>query len=209
MMLTLFSCLFPVSGAAHGLAGILYVLIKCREQLEPGELEQLVLPTLNWLLTTKLENGNYMSSLDSSSQGRLVQWCHGAPGMGLVFAGVHRFLTRSASECAPITTDFLNAAKLCADFTWKYGLLKKGFSLCHGVGGNGYVFLALYHATNDVRYLQKALRFGEFGCELQSMGHHRPADRPDSLLEGQAGFLYYLAELQFDPQNAAFPAFEL
>lgn len=28
------------------------------------------------------------------------------------------------------------------DFIWKYGILKKGFGLCHGISGNAYAFLS-------------------------------------------------------------------
>jgi hypothetical protein len=28
------------------------------------------------------------------------------------------------------------------DHVWKYGVLKKGFGLCHGISGNAYAFLS-------------------------------------------------------------------
>jgi hypothetical protein len=36
---------------------------------------------------------------------------------------------------------YLTAARRCGDTVWQRGLLSKGPGLCHGVGGNGYVFL--------------------------------------------------------------------
>ena len=29
------------------------------------------------------------------------------------------------------------------ELVWKYGLLKKGPGICHGIAGNGYTFLSL------------------------------------------------------------------
>lgn len=39
------------------------------------------------------------------------------------------------------------AAKRAGECVWRLGLLKKGLGLCHGMGGNGYVFLRLYQVT--------------------------------------------------------------
>lgn len=33
---------------------------------------------------------------------------------------------------------YLNDAYQCADVIWQYGLLKKGYGLCHGAAGNAY-----------------------------------------------------------------------
>ena len=41
----------------------------------------------------------------------------------------------------------LLAAKHAGECTWRLGLLKKGLGLCHGMGGNGYVFLKLFQVT--------------------------------------------------------------
>lgn len=53
---------------------------------------------------------------------------------------------------------YLCDAQQCADVIWQYGLLKKGYGLCHGAAGNAYAFLALYNATQDVKYLYRACK---------------------------------------------------
>ncbi|XP_059054455.1 glutathione S-transferase LANCL1-like isoform X2 [Achroia grisella] len=67
-------------GAAHGMAGILYMLLQAREYINVTELRSFIKPTIDWLLNQRFPNGNFPSSLNSSSGDRLVQWCHGAPG---------------------------------------------------------------------------------------------------------------------------------
>lgn len=47
---------------------------------------------------------------------------------------------------------------------WQYGLLKKGYGLCHGAAGNAYAFLALYNLTQDVKYLYRACKVGARLC---------------------------------------------
>lgn len=41
---------------------------------------------------------------------------------------------------------------------WQYGLLKKGYGLCHGTAGNAYSFLALYSLTQNMKYLYRACK---------------------------------------------------
>ena len=49
-------------GAAHGLAGILCVLLQARDHLTRAELEEEVRPTLDYLVNTQLTSGNFPSS---------------------------------------------------------------------------------------------------------------------------------------------------
>lgn len=53
---------------------------------------------------------------------------------------------------------YLCDAYRCADVVWQYGLLKKGYGLCHGAAGNAYAFLALFNLTQDVKFLYRACK---------------------------------------------------
>lgn len=66
-------------GAAHGLAGIMHVLMDM--ELKPDEVED-VKNTLRYMIKNRFPSGNYPSSEGSESD-RLVHWCHGAPGVAL------------------------------------------------------------------------------------------------------------------------------
>uniref|UniRef100_A0A2D4NSY6 Glutathione S-transferase LANCL1 n=1 Tax=Micrurus surinamensis TaxID=129470 RepID=A0A2D4NSY6_MICSU len=102
---------------------------------------------------------------------------------------------------------YFSDALQCADVIWQWGLLKKGYGLCHGTAGNAYAFLALYNLTQDMKYLYRACKFAEW---CLSYGQHgcRTPDTPFSLFEGMAGTIYFLADLLI-PTKARFPAFEL
>lgn len=69
-------------GAAHGLAGIMHVLMEM--ELKPDE-HELVKGTLRYMIKNRFPSGNYPSSEDSETD-RLVHWCHGAPGIALTLA---------------------------------------------------------------------------------------------------------------------------
>lgn len=42
---------------------------------------------------------------------------------------------------------YLNLALDAGEVVWQRGLLRKGYSICHGVAGNAYCFLDLYQTT--------------------------------------------------------------
>lgn len=70
------------------------------------------------------------------------------------------------SKLCPLTLQvfkeerYLSDAYQCADVIWQYGLLKKGYGLCHGTAGNAYAFLSLYNLTQDAKYLYRACKVG-------------------------------------------------
>ncbi|XP_055332816.1 lanC-like protein 2 [Paramacrobiotus metropolitanus] len=184
-------------GAAHGIVGILYMLLQAGKDLIEEYVENLIKPTLDQLLLLRFPSGNYPSSVSNTSD-KLVQWCHGAPGFVLLFC--------RASEVFD-DQKYLDAAQDAAECVWERGLLQKGYGLCHGAAGNGYAFLELYKLTKDVKHLYRAIQFARFCMDYGDHGCRTP-DRPLSLFEGLAGTIYFLADL-LNPKRAAFPGFGL
>lgn len=138
------------TGAAHGLVGIIHMLLMCRRLLSKADLLDVV-ATLDYVLSTRFPgSGNLPSSYpvpgDNSSSDRLVQWCHGAVGLGITCA--------YAYECLR-DQKYLQAARECASVVWERGLVRK-LSLCHGIAGNLYTFLALRRAELDAGNLAEA-----------------------------------------------------
>lgn len=98
---------------------------------------------------------------------------------------------------------YLNSCLKMADLIWCKGLLKKGPGLCHGVAGNGYVFLLLYRLTSDNKYLYRGIQFYKF-MNSDQFKKARTPDYPFSLYEGLAGTACYIADLT-SPMQAIFP----
>lgn len=67
-------------GAAHGLAGIMHVLMHFK--LSSDECED-VKGTLKYMINNRFPSGNYPSREESDKSDALVHWCHGAPGIAL------------------------------------------------------------------------------------------------------------------------------
>lgn len=183
-------------GAAHGYAGILYMLLEAHKYLNQDQLK-LIREAINFVQSVRYPSGNYPSSMGGQTD-RLVHWCHGAPGV------IHMLIKAYQVYKEQLLLDL---ALNCGDVIWKRGLLKKGFSLCHGISGNAYAFLHLYQLTRDRKHLYRAGKFAQFYLEHGHSINWR-ADSPASLFEGYAGLTYFLADL-LNPIEAKFPAFQL
>ncbi|XP_057728626.1 lanC-like protein GCR2 [Arachis stenosperma] len=185
-------------GAAHGLAGIMNVLMDM--ELKPDEVED-VKGTLHYMIKNRFPSGNYPSS-EGSENDRLVHWCHGAPGVALT-------LVKAAEVYGD--KEFLQAATEAGEVVWKRGLLKR-VGICHGISGNAYVFLSLYRLTGNAEYLYMAKAFACFLLDraerLTSEGKMHGGDRPYSLFEGLGGMACTFLDMN-DPKAAKFPGYEL
>ncbi|MCH91521.1 lanC-like protein 2-like, partial [Trifolium medium] len=76
-------------GAAHGLAGIMHVLMDM--ELKPDELED-VRETLKYMTRNCFRSGNYPVSEEDKKRDVLVHWCHGAPGVALTLVKAAKLL---------------------------------------------------------------------------------------------------------------------
>ncbi|KAK4484436.1 hypothetical protein RD792_007017 [Penstemon davidsonii] len=186
-------------GAAHGLAGIINVLIHFDLTLDERED---VKETLRYMVRNRFPSGNYPVSEEDRRRDALVHWCHGAPGVALT-------LVKSAEVFG--NKEFLEAAMDAAEVIWNRGLLKR-VGICHGISGNAYVFLSLYRLTGIVEYLYRAKAFASFlldrGHLLMIRGDMHGGDSPFSLFEGLGGMAYLFLDM-VQPKNARFPGYEL
>ena len=182
-------------GAAHGLIGILFILLQLERKFISEEIfNSLILPSIDYLMGKMFPSGNVPSSMNSETD-KLIHWCHGAPG------SIHLFLLAYAKTQNP---KYFEAAEKNAQVIWSRGLLKKGHGLCHGIAGNAYAFLAMYQATQNPDWLAKAHCFCRF---ILDQKHPKMADRPFSLFEGISGTIWFLQDILEDPMNAKFPAY--
>jgi len=148
-------------GAAHGVAGILQMLL-C---IPPALLESYwnsLLSTMQWLLDIQQPSGNWPTKagrhmynhddpVDDADE--LIQWCHGAPGMVILLS---IFLRRFPHYQFPSDTQGLAMAvsergglalSTAGELIYTNGLLRKGVGLCHGVAGSVYALLSISDAN--------------------------------------------------------------
>ncbi|XP_033097827.1 lanC-like protein 3 [Anneissia japonica] len=193
-------------GAAHGISGILQILLSFPDFLKADPTaEKDIRASVDFLLA--LQNADPLKNIATvleeankrSSQDALVHWCHGAPGVVYMFAKA--YLTWKDDR-------YLKACLDCGDTTWKLGLLRKGPGICHGVAGSGYVHLLLYRLTQNKKHLHRAMQFANFMFSDEFNSGARTPDNPYSLYEGVAGTLCFLVDL-LQPEKASFPFFDI
>ncbi|KAH6838668.1 hypothetical protein B0I37DRAFT_242671 [Chaetomium sp. MPI-CAGE-AT-0009] len=128
-------------GAVHGDIGIITQLV-----LTTPSLASQLQPAVERLLGMQQHDGNWPSSEESGSGGRLVQFCHGAPGFALSLTALRPHFPDLRDRFDAATT----RARGCIR---QRGLLKKEPSLCHGIFGNA---LALTPGPERGRFLAVA-----------------------------------------------------
>ena len=121
--------MFLLSGAGHGLAAILLMLISFPECYGNNpSVENDIKASIDYMLTYEQRNGNYPPVPDEQRDdwNELVHWCHGAPGV--VYLLAKAFLVWKEEK-------YLLGALRCGELVWNRGLLKKGPGICHGIAG--------------------------------------------------------------------------
>jgi lantibiotic modifying enzyme len=185
-------------GAAHGISFILQMLLSI-----PGYLQYNISAakdikiSIDFLVSLQTEDGNWPCCTEEVglSEHELVHWCHGAPG--IIYLMAKAFMVYQQEK-------YYNACVKAGEVVWQKGLLTKGPGICHGVAGNGYVFLLIYRLTGDVKYLYRAKKFADFMYTEEFLQDARLPDNPESLYEGTAGTVCYLADILM-PDMAEFP----
>ncbi|EPZ34647.1 hypothetical protein ROZALSC1DRAFT_27046 [Rozella allomycis CSF55] len=168
-------------GAAHGVAGILAVLLQIPKRYWPDNLSEFILESLNFL-SSQIKGGKLKATTQSSNDD-LVQFCHGP-------SGITHLLTLAASKSSNDRESIVEVAKTCVDTVWQKGILKKGVGLCHGISGNAYACLDLFKLTREKQYLVQTLYFSErcMSWKQETLnGKLRLPDAPYSLMEGLCG----------------------
>jgi hypothetical protein len=138
-------------GFGHGYAGNMAALLRGWRWLAPEQQARIADAVPQTLSATAHESDhgvNWPAVATRDEQSRLVQICHGAPGIVTAFA-----------DCPFSTPELERLLRRGADLVWHAGPLAKGSNFCHGTAGNGYAFLKLYRRTGDVLWLERARAF--------------------------------------------------
>jgi Lanthionine synthetase C-like protein len=167
-------------GAGHGMAGNAFSIL--RGGANPAA-EALAAEALAATAIERDGLANWPQYAITPRRGRtdrLVQWCHGAPGM----------ITSLSAALDDEESDRLLRAG--GELTWKAGPLAKGMGLCHGTAGNGFALLELFRRTGDELWLDRARRFAMHAIEQSERMAAEHGQRRYSLWTGDAGLAVYL-----------------
>jgi lantibiotic modifying enzyme len=108
-------------GALHGAIGIITQIVLCNPQKYAPKVET----DLAVLLTYQYESGNFPSSTQAEKD-RLVQFCHGAPGVVISLNSIKKYFPSLQAKIDAAITKARAAI-------WERGLLTKEPCQCHGM----------------------------------------------------------------------------
>lgn len=185
-------------GAAHGVSFILQMLMSVPGYLDHNKTAcEEIKQTVEYIASLQTEEGNWPCCMEEIglSDHKLVHWCHGAPGIIYLMAKAYLIFKDKR---------YYDSCIKAGEVVWQKGLLRKGPGICHGVAGNGYVFLLLYRLSGDEKYLYRAKMFADFLNSDEFIRDARLPDNPESLYEGIAGTVCFLSDILM-PDKAEFP----
>ena len=160
-------------------------------------------------------NKNFTTSAGSTKT-KLVHFCHGAPGVVSCLARFQLMFPEKG-----IQFGIPEIIKASLDHIWNFGVLKKGFGLCHGISGNAYAFIlpaVKEFLSEDVEENERKATFfallrEEKGVMKEIKGYHFAdrfikgvSDNPYSLMLGVAGDICFTMDVILG--KARFPGFD-
>jgi len=168
-------------GAGHGFAANVFPALRGAALLPPELVADYAARAVQTLAATALHDGaaiNWEPVHDPSAatpSKRLVQDCHGAPGIVCRLADAPR---------TPAWDALLLGA---GELTWRAGPLEKGVGLCHGTAGNGYALLKLWRRSGDALWLARARAFAMHATQQVDRFAERSGHTRHSLWTGDIG----------------------
>jgi len=190
-------------GPVHGFASNMTPLLVGQSLLSNEDVQDIATRVMTTLVqTAQVEAGkaNWPAVYEAENRGqdlKLVQYCHGAPGM----------VTALASLPVGVNEPFDHILAQGGELTWQAGPLRKGSNLCHGTGGNGYAFLKLFGRTGDELWLDRARAFAMAAIEQYRLSQQLYRQLRYPLWTGDLGLAIYLWDcLQ---AQAKFPTIDL
>lgn len=170
-------------GAVHGFAANVFAIIKGCKYID-SQTSTLVESRARETVVRSAETNDVYAYWPAGlgGSGKLVQHCHGAPGMITCLAGL-------PSGVDEVLDQLLEKG---GELIWRAGPLTKGSNLCHGTAGNGYAFLKLYRRTGDAKWLERARAFAMHAIEQSERHASEYGHRRYSLWTGDLGLAVYI-----------------
>lgn len=189
-------------GGCHGVAGNAALLARAADSEEQaGTALRRAVDALEQGALREGDFVNWPVSPDPSGGRRLLQWCHGAPGVIVALA--------DAPGADAETAERLDALLTAAGETiWAAGPLAKGPGICHGNAGNGYAFLKLHRRTGDVRWLDRARCFAMHAMAQSEAQRELHGQRRFTLWPGDGGLAVFLHHCRH-PEQTALPGLDV
>jgi hypothetical protein len=187
------SPILPSLGVAHGWAGLIFAVLRwsAATQSVPDPILRERLNEFIFLSEPHAGGLRWPVSASGSPRNSDPGWCNGTAGFALLFALAHEVLGDDSYADT--------ALRACES---AYSAATELGTLCCGLGGIGYSFLAAYRLTGAEIWLHRARETAHRAAQHPSPGFHL-----DSLYKGGVGVAMLAQDLQ-EPELASMPVFE-
>ncbi len=187
-------------GFSHGAAGVGYFLLHLGRRTDEAKYKNLAEAAARFVLRHEEPEGkdgaHWWRTVPKSSNFQRIQWCHGAPGMGLFFNDLHRHLKKEPYE---------KALQRCLATTKRRGRnARKSGCQCHGVAGNAELFLEVYAANKDNGWLKEARHSASALLQKKGDGFEVKMGYAPSYMLGLSGIGHFFLRLA-DPKKTPLP----
>ncbi len=173
----------PYLGAVHGSIGIITQILLSSSSQALHEHVQSLRPILTKILDEQLPSGNFPSSCGKTGDDRLIQFCHGSPGVVISLFSICLFYQDDAEMLAKIDDAI---AKAQPDLLAR-GLLTKPPCLCHGIPTTALAIADEEKMLEYLSYTSNAMLEGEIGEHLGWMSEAGHSNDFAGLYTGEAG----------------------
>lgn len=181
-----------LTGAGHGFIGNVFSIVRNPSLFDAQTRQKWTDLIVETMTATSISRGGLVNwlpalDLDPTIKDRdkvLLHQCHGAPGVVIGLSGLY-------GQAGKGLDDLMVGA---GELIWQAGPLKKYPCLCHGTAGNAYVFLKLWKATGDDKWLTRARAFAMAAVEQRAKRARSGEPLQNSLWEGDMGIAICLAD---------------
>jgi Lanthionine synthetase C-like protein len=185
----------PYLGAVHGSIGIITQILLSTKSDQRESLAQQLRPLIENILSAQLPSGNFPPSHSTSKSrfkshttgdqidDRLVQFCHGSPGVILSLNSILQFYSTEKVFESNIKT----AISLAQKGLIACGHLTKSPCLCHGIPSNALAISDEEELKKMLGYMSTEALEGELGTRLGWMENSGMSDDFAGLFTGEAG----------------------
>jgi len=188
------------TGFSHGAAGIGYFLLGVSRATGEAYYADLAEEAARFVARNATPEGDdgwlwYRTVPPDKDEQIRVQWCHGPPGNGLLFAALVRAGKRAHRP----------ALDRCLATTRRLGrTARTGGCQCHGVAGNAELLLEAYLLTKDKALLDEARHWGTALLVPRGEGFAVDTEYDSSYMLGLAGIGHFFLRLA-DPEGTPLP----
>ncbi|NRA66087.1 MAG: hypothetical protein HRU19_16480 [Pseudobacteriovorax sp.] len=183
---------YRLVGAAHGLVGLLGVILRARE----------FIPKKHFSMADRLSHDLIRSAISDVKYSNWpfefgdvdcerIYFCHGATGVIAML-----------SNCVSRERGSIKILESAGSLVYEAGAVSKGVSLCHGTSGSAYALLQIHKLTGESKWLDRAIELSNVAISQ----YKDSSERRYSLFTGDTGLMVLLTSLENG--NYGFPVLD-